>query len=179
MYYLIVSLAKGLSILLIFSKNHLLLLLIQFIILCVSNWLISPRYWLFPDVYSSWVCFLSFLSRVIIWTFASLRSPNLFMTALSAINFPLRIVFIVSWSRNLRVLWKGSCIWWCFLGANMKECFCEVDTGERLRQTCERMFHWSRYRKNDVLLKQEHERTGDQGFFTNRRHILVHPALSS
>jgi hypothetical protein len=100
-----------------------------------------------------------------------LRSPKFFMRALSATNFPLRTVFIVSWSRNLRVLWKDSCSW-CFFFSPLGQ-FCEVDTGERVRQTWEGKFHWSRYRKNDVLLKQEHKRTRDWGFFANSRHILV------
>jgi hypothetical protein len=39
---LFVSLAMNLSILLIFSKNQLLVLLIVCIVLFVSNWLISP-----------------------------------------------------------------------------------------------------------------------------------------
>ena len=38
----LVSLAKGLSILLIFSKNHLLVWLILWIVLLVSTWLILP-----------------------------------------------------------------------------------------------------------------------------------------
>jgi hypothetical protein len=52
-------------------------------------------------------------------------------------------------SGNLRVLWRVSCVGWCFAGANVKECFPEVDTSERLRlmkehftetDTGERMF---------------------------------------
>jgi hypothetical protein len=45
--------------------------------------------------------------------------------------------------------------------------FPEVDTGERLRQTREGTFHWSRRRREDVLPRQAHERTHDEGFFAN------------
>ena len=56
----LVSLAKGLSILLFFSKNQLLVLLILCIELFVSIWLILALS-LFPVVYSSWVYLLLFL----------------------------------------------------------------------------------------------------------------------
>lgn len=54
----------------------------------------------------------------------------------------------------LRVLWRGSFGRWCFAGANVKECYPEVGTSERLWQTHEGMFHLSRHRGDDVLLKQ-------------------------
>jgi hypothetical protein len=57
----LVSLDKGLSILLIFSKNQLQVLLILCIVLSVSNWLISVLS-LFPVIYSSYA-FASFCSR--------------------------------------------------------------------------------------------------------------------
>ena len=56
----------------------------------------------------------------------------------------------------------------------MKECFPEVDTGKRLRQTREGTFHWSRHRREDVLLKQAREKRSDEGFFANNMHVLVH-----
>ena len=56
----------------------------------------------------------------------------------------------------------------------MKECFPEVDTSERLRQTCEGNFHRSRHKREVVLLEQAHERTHDKGFFVNDMHVLVH-----
>ena len=55
----LVSLAKGLSILLIFSKNKLLVLLILCIVLFVSTSLISALR-LFPAFYSSWMYLLLF-----------------------------------------------------------------------------------------------------------------------
>ena len=72
----LVSLAKGLSILLIFSKNQLLVLLILCIVLFVSTWLILALSliisccllsWVYlllfvldlSDVLSSWKCMLS------------------------------------------------------------------------------------------------------------------------
>jgi hypothetical protein len=63
-------------------------------------------------------------------------------------------------------------------GKHMKECFPEVDTGERLRQTCEGTFGWSRHRRQDVLLKQACERTCD-GFIANDTLGLVCLTLSS
>ena len=54
-----------------------------------------------------------------------------------------------------------------FWGKHMKECFSEVDTGERLRQIREGMFNWSRHRRESVLLKQAHERTHDEGLLAD------------
>jgi hypothetical protein len=50
--------------------------------------------------------------------------------------------------------------------------FAEADTGEKLRQTCEGTFGWSRHRWKDVLLKQACERTRDEGVFANNTHGL-------
>lgn len=61
----------------------------------------------------------------------------------------------------------------------MKECFPEVNTGERLRQTHEGTFGGSRHRRKDVLIKQACERTCDKGFFANNRHVLVCLTLCS
>jgi hypothetical protein len=55
----------------------------------------------------------------------------------------------------------------------MKECFPEVDIGERLRQAHEGTFHLSRHRREDVLLKQTGESTCDKEFFANSMHVLV------
>jgi hypothetical protein len=55
----------------------------------------------------------------------------------------------------------------------MKECFLEVDTGERRRQTCEGGLGSSRHRREDILRKQAHEKTHDEGFFPNDMHVLV------
>jgi hypothetical protein len=93
-----VSLAKGLSILLIFSKNHFLVLLILCIILFVSIWLIAALsltiscLLLFLGVLASFCSrAFSYAVMLLIWYLSSL-----FMRALSAMNFPLRTVFIVS-----------------------------------------------------------------------------------
>ena len=47
----------------------------------------------------------------------------------------------------------------------MKDYFHEMDRGERLRQACEGMFYGSQHRREDVLLKQTHDRTYDEAFF--------------
>jgi len=52
-------------------------------------------------------------------------------------------------------------------------------TGERLRHTLEGTFHWSRHRREDVLLNQACERTHDEGFFANDVHVLVRLTLHS
>ena len=57
----------------------------------------------------------------------------------------------------------------------MKECFPEVDTGKKLRQTLNKADRG----KKDVLLKQAYERTCDEGFFANNFCVLVYLTLSS
>jgi hypothetical protein len=79
---------------------------------------------------------------------------------------------------NLRALWKVGWMVFCW-GKHMKECLAEVDTGERLRQTHEGRFHWSRHSREDILLKQAHERTHDKGFFANSTHVSVSLTLHS
>jgi hypothetical protein len=59
--YPLVNLTKGLSILLIRSKNLLLVLLILCIVLFVSIWLISVLSLIISCVCSSWVYFLLFV----------------------------------------------------------------------------------------------------------------------
>ena len=44
----------------------------------------------------------------------------------------------------------------------MKECLAKVGASERPRQPQEGMFHCSRHRRKDVLLKQACERTRDE-----------------
>jgi hypothetical protein len=61
----------------------------------------------------------------------------------------------------------------------VKECFPEVDTGERLRQTHEGRFCWSRHGREDVLLKQARERPRDEGFFADVMYVLVRFTLYS
>jgi len=58
-------------------------------------------------------------------------------------------------------------------GKHEKESFPEVDTGERLGQTREGAFSWSRHRRKDVLLKQACERTRDEGVFANEPHACI------
>ena len=83
------------------------------------------------------------------------------------------------WSSNLKVLWKVSCVGWCFSGANMWRSVFLKQTGERLRQTHEGTFRWSRHRREDALLKQARERTRDGRFFVNDTHVLVRLSLCS
>ena len=94
----LVSLAKGLSILLIFSKNQLLVWLILYIVLFVSTGLISPLSLIIS-------CCLHFLGE-----FASFHSrasrcavrllvyalSSFFLEVLRAMSVPLRKSFIVS-----------------------------------------------------------------------------------
>jgi hypothetical protein len=98
----LVSLAKGLSILLIFSKNQLLV----FLILFVSIWLISV------------LSFIIFCHLLLLGVFASLCSrafrcavklvvyvlSSFFLEALRAMSFPLTTAFIVSHSFSMMYL---------------------------------------------------------------------------
>jgi hypothetical protein len=92
------SLAKGLSILLIFSKNQLLILLILCIFPFVSIGLISTlsliisRCLLLLGEFASF-CSRAFRCAVKLLVYALSR---LFLEALRAMNFPLRNAFIVS-----------------------------------------------------------------------------------
>jgi hypothetical protein len=91
-----VSLAKGLSILLIFSINQLLVWLVLCIVLFVSTWLISALS-LTTASYSSWVYLLLFvleLSGAIKMLVYAL--PSFILEALRAMSFPLSTAFIVS-----------------------------------------------------------------------------------
>ena len=79
--------------------------------------------------------------------------------------------FFNVWCGNMVSLESQLC-WMVFCwGKHVKKCFPEVDTGERLRQTHEGMFCWSRHRRKDVLLKQACGRTWNEGFFVNNMHV--------
>jgi hypothetical protein len=94
----LVSLEKGLSILLIFSKNHLLVWLILCIVLFVFTWLISSLsliifcYLLLLDEFASF-CSRAFRCAVKLLVYAL---SSFFLEALKTMSFPLRTAFIVS-----------------------------------------------------------------------------------
>ena len=94
----LVSLAKGLSILLIFSKNQLLVLLILCIVLFVSIWLILALslimscHLLLLGIFTSF-CSRAFRCAVKLLVYAL---SSFFLEALRAMSFPLRTAFIVS-----------------------------------------------------------------------------------
>jgi hypothetical protein len=94
----LVSLVKGLSILLIFSKNQLLVWLILSIVLLVSTWLISPLSLIISCHLLLLGEFASFSSRAFrcIVKLLVCALSSLFLDALKAMNFPLRTAFIVS-----------------------------------------------------------------------------------
>jgi hypothetical protein len=94
----LVSLAKGLSILLIFSKNQLLVWLILCKVLFVSIWLISAlsliiscHLLLLSEIAS--FCSRAFRCAVKLLVYALSR---FFLEALRAMSFPLRKAFFVS-----------------------------------------------------------------------------------
>jgi len=94
----LVSLAKGLSILLSFSKNQLLVLLILCIVLFVSTWLISALSLIISCYLFLLGAFASFRSRafknaVKLLVYARSR---FFLEVLGAMSFPLSSAFIVS-----------------------------------------------------------------------------------
>ena len=94
----LVSLANGLSVLLIFSKNQLLVLLILCIVLFVSSWLISTLSLIISCCLLLLGEFPSFCSRafrcavkLLVYTLYTF-----FLESLRVMNFPLRNAFIVS-----------------------------------------------------------------------------------
>jgi hypothetical protein len=94
----LVNLAKGLSILLIFSKNQLLVWLILRIVLFVCTWLVSP---LSLIIYCCLLLlgeFASFSSRACRCVVSLLvyALSSFFFQSLRALSFPLRTAFIVS-----------------------------------------------------------------------------------
>ena len=93
----LVSLPKGLSILLIFSKNPLLVWFILYIVLFVSIWLISALSLIISCRLLLLGEFASFCSRafrcavkLLVYAFSSF-----FLEALRDMSFPLRTAFIV------------------------------------------------------------------------------------
>jgi len=94
----LVSVAKGLSILFIFSKNQLLALLILCIVLFVSTWLISALSFIISCVLLLLGVFAPFCSRafrcaVKLLTYAL---SCVFLQALRAMSFPLSTTFVLS-----------------------------------------------------------------------------------
>jgi hypothetical protein len=94
----VVNLGKGLSILLIFSKNQLLVWLILCIVVFVSTWLVSVLSLIISSYMFLLGEFASFCSRafrfavkLLVYAFSSF-----FLEALRAMSFPLRTVFILS-----------------------------------------------------------------------------------
>jgi len=94
----LVSLAKGLSILLIFSKNQLLVLLILCMVLFVSTWLISALSLIISCILLLLGVFASFCSRAFRCAVKLLiyALSSFFLQALRAMSFPLSTAFIVS-----------------------------------------------------------------------------------
>ena len=94
----LISLGKGLSILLIFSKNQLLDWLILWIVLLVSTWLILPLSFIISCHLLLLGEFASFCSRAFRCVVKLLvcALSSFFLEALKAMNFPLRSAFIGS-----------------------------------------------------------------------------------
>jgi len=95
---LLVSPADGLSILLIFSKNQLLVLLILCIVLFVSTWLISVLSLIIPGPLLFLGIFASFCSRAFRCAVNLLMYAlsTFFLQALRAMSLPLSTDFNVS-----------------------------------------------------------------------------------
>ena len=93
----LVSLANGLSILLIFSDNQLLVWLILCIVLFVSTWWISALSLIISCSLLLLGEFASFCSRAFMCVVKLLVCAlcSFFLEALRAMNFPLRTAFIV------------------------------------------------------------------------------------
>jgi hypothetical protein len=94
----LVSLAKGLSILLIFLKNYLLIWLILSIVLFVSTWLISDLSLIISChlfLFGEFAYFGSRVSRCAVRLLVYAPS-SFFLEALRTVSFPLRTAFIVS-----------------------------------------------------------------------------------
>ena len=107
----VVSLAKGLSIMLIFSNNQLLVWLILCIVLFVSTWLISALSLIISCLllllceFSSFCCrVFSCAVRLLVYALSSF-----FLVALRAMSFPLRSAFLVS--HKFGMLWLHRMNW--------------------------------------------------------------------
>ena len=92
----LVSLAKGLSFLLIFLKNQFLVLLILSMVLFVSIWLISALCLIISCLYSSWVYLLPFVLELSTVRLLVSALSSFFLEALIAMSFPLSTAFIAS-----------------------------------------------------------------------------------
>ena len=94
----VVSLAKGLSIMLIFSNNQLLVWLILCIHLFVSTWLNSAMSLIISCLLHLLSEFASFCSRAFSYAVKLLLYPlsSFFLEAFKAMSSPLRTAFIVS-----------------------------------------------------------------------------------
>jgi len=94
----LVSLAKGLSIFLIFSNNQLLVWLILWIVVFVSTWLISALSLIISCCLLLLDEFASFSTRASRCAVRMLvyAHSSFFLEALWAMSFPLRTTFIVS-----------------------------------------------------------------------------------
>ena len=96
--FTLVSLAKGLSIVLIFSKNQLLVWLILCVVLFVSTWLISALSLIIscsPLLFGEFASFCSVAFRCVVKLLLHVLSSFFFET-LRAMSFLLRTAFIVS-----------------------------------------------------------------------------------
>jgi hypothetical protein len=94
----LVSLAKGLSILLIFSKNHLLVWVILCIVHFVSTWIILVLILIISChlfLLSEFATYCSRAFRCAVKLLVNAHS-SFFLEALRAMSFPLRMTFLVS-----------------------------------------------------------------------------------
>ena len=96
----LVSLGKGLSILLIFSKKQLLILLILCIVLFVFTWLFSAQVLMISCCLLLFGIFASFCSRAFRCVVKLLvyALSIFFLEALRAMSFPLSTAFINLWA---------------------------------------------------------------------------------
>ena len=84
----------------------------------------------------------------------------------------------VKWKPKASIESQLCWILFCWV-KHMKVHLAEVDTGERLMQTCEGSFQQSIHKKEDVLIRQACERKHDERYFANNVHVLVHLTLCS
>jgi hypothetical protein len=78
------------------------------------------------------------------------------LRGLSGLELPSSFCYHASPMQRPSTPPKVSCVGWCFTKA---------DTWRNVA--------WSRHRQKDVLLKQAHERTHDEGLLSNDSHALV------
>ena len=96
----LVSLAKGLSILLIFSKKQLLVWLVLCMVLIVSTWLISALSLIISCLLLLFGEFASFCSRAFWYAVKLLvyAHSSFFLEALRSMSFPLSTAFILPYN---------------------------------------------------------------------------------